>query len=252
MKHTFTSYEKFVFVFAHPDDEAYTAATIHRLVASGKEVDVVYVTKGDYVSQLIGKERQAELAEALAIIGVSSDRIHRLGISERSLFEHADTALQGVRQCIERVNPDCVVGHDYEGGHNAHDLAGFAASTAAQTCGADFWTFPAYFGPPTERTWNQFIPGREADYEHKLDESDRALKRAVLNAHETQKKWADILMSVPAQDAFLSREVLRDVGATTDYACKPTEPLGYEPAASSERFDAVQEVVKRHSSQLGR
>ncbi len=31
-----------------------------------------------------------------------------------------------------KINPDCIVGHDFEGGHNAHDLSSYFTSYIAQ------------------------------------------------------------------------------------------------------------------------
>lgn len=244
---SFEAHEKYAFVFAHPDDEIYTAAIMRSLVDEGKDVYAVYLTNGDYAGAAVGQERQKELAKSMALIGVKPGQLTILGLAERALFDNAEKAIAGVVGHIEDFKPDCVVGHDYEAGHNAHDLASFCAFLGARTIDANFWVFPAYHGTTDARRWNQFTPGKTTDYTRPLSEEGLALKMAVIRAHATQEEFfGSILASTDAAD-FLKRDVLRFAGGTIDYQAKPTDPLGYEVSgAGTPRFDLLQSVISRY------
>ena len=204
----FENYKTYAFIFAHPDDEIFTAVAIRNLIRAGKNVRMIYLTNGDYVSEALGKVREAELARSTSLLGVEPEHVIMLGFSERPLFDNADDAIRMVIENIKDINPDCIIGHDYEGGHNGHDLVGFCAYLAARKADKDLWVFAAYNGLPNERRWNQFINGKNLDYLLRLDKTDREFKLLVADTHMSQKGYFDSILGSRDADDFLAREIL--------------------------------------------
>ena len=235
-------YESYAVVLTHPDDEVYGAATFQRLAQAGRSVNLLYVTDGN-AGGATAEVRRRELEESAALLG--NVGLTQLGIPETVLWEQADAAVESVVNCLTDMRPDCVIGHDYEGGHNMHDFASFCAFLGAQSAEASFWTFPSYYGLPEHRFWNQFIPGRGPDHIQELTDKDRGLKQAVIAAHASQAAFFDRILESSSVNAFLNREVFRRA-EDTDYTTPPTDPLGYETPGTTQRFDALQAIFASH------
>src|SRR3989339_1345244 len=123
-------YRHYLFIFAHPDDEIYTCVFIAELIKQGKAVDILYVTSGDYNGAEIAIERENELSKSMQTIGVKKENVHFLRVPERQLMDLALKARDEVFAIAKQIKPDCIIGHDFEGGHNGHDLISFTASYA--------------------------------------------------------------------------------------------------------------------------
>jgi LmbE family N-acetylglucosaminyl deacetylase len=240
------SHNRYVSVYAHPDDESHTVVTNRQLVRDGKDLHALYLTNGDYDGPAMAIRRQGEVEQSLAQQGIEADHVQKLGLPERTLFDQADEAVRGTIAYLEAVEPDCVIGHDYEGGHTAHDLASFCAYLGARSLGVPFWVFPAYHGlPGEERMWNRFVPGRTEDFIHVITRPERAFKQSIIDTHASQKKFFDTMLESSSAPQVLGREVLR-YAADIDYRSKPTDPLGYELPGSTGRFEALQAIFDRH------
>ena len=72
----FLDHSRYLFVFAHPDDEIYSCAFMHSLVEQGKEVQIIYVTNGDYRGPTYGPLREIETLAAMNLIGVPQEKVH--------------------------------------------------------------------------------------------------------------------------------------------------------------------------------
>lgn len=71
----------------HEDDETLAfAGSIMRMVAAGDDVIVVFVSNGDWKGAEMGKERLAESARALALLGVPQENIIIMGYPDAELI----------------------------------------------------------------------------------------------------------------------------------------------------------------------
>lgn len=232
----------YLFIFCHPDDEVYTVNIIKTLTDAGKRVDFVYVTSGDYAGPDFGPKRELEATKSAEALGVHQSHVYFLRFPERELLSRANEAREAVHEIVQSLSPECIVSHDYEGGHNLHDFVSYCTYTASKKTGADLWVFPAYHGQPASRLWNQFIPGRKADFTLEVDQASQ-LKRRVIEAHATQKDFFDLILHSTSKEPFLSREVLRFM-ESVDFTKRPTDPLGYEFAGSPVKFSDFAAAVK--------
>ncbi|MFZ1720221.1 MAG: PIG-L family deacetylase [Candidatus Moraniibacteriota bacterium] len=228
------SFSKYLFILAHPDDEVYTSVFISELVAKGKRVDVLYITDGNYGG--LGEEREKEVFQSMDAIGVLRKSIHFLRIPEREFMKKVTEAQEKTLALAKELNPECVVSHDFEGGHNGHDAVSFCASSVARELNIPLYVFPTYHGWPEKRVWNRFVVGREATYTLTLDSNQKLLKEKVINAHKTQEGFWTLIRQSRDFDVFSSREVLRYIEKPIGYNEPPTNPIGYEYPGSKILF----------------
>lgn len=233
----------YVFILAHPDEEIYTCNFMADLVRSRKPLDVIYATSGDYHGQEMGKLREQESLDAMELIGVPENRVHFLRMPERELINRLEETLTLVLEKVEALKPDCIISHDFEGGHNHHDAVSFCASKVSTKLKIPLYVFPAYYGWPEQRLFNQFIPPRKATYTFKLTFEQKSFKTKIMFAHKSQ--WGGFMEAVERSDdqLFFEREVLRYVDSPIDYTQKPTDPIGYEFLNSKAKFDDFQRVI---------
>ena len=169
-----TADQRLLLVHAHPDDECINnGATMARYVAEGRDVTVVTCTAGEMGEILVpewshkaadsddslGEHRREELAEAMAVLGVTDSRFlggfgafrdsgmkwhedgHAIPADEvhENAFWHADLreAADHLVRVIREIRPQVLVTYDEFGnyGHpdhiQAHRVAMYAAQLAA-------------------------------------------------------------------------------------------------------------------------
>lgn len=154
---------KYLFLFAHPDDDAFIAGTLTTLIDRGAEVHAAWLTSGDFLGQ--GDRRERELAEAAKVMGLVPERIHRIRLPDLGLVSRLSEAARIVSDLYRRLEPDKVFANAYEGGHPDHDSVNFAAYEARVLSGvnAELFEFPLYngTGPFVHWRWkiNKFAPG---------------------------------------------------------------------------------------------
>jgi LmbE family N-acetylglucosaminyl deacetylase len=117
-------------VWAHPDDETFSAAGIMAMaVKNGQEVVCVTATKGEegvqdesrWPKKHLAEIREQELLQALNELGVQTH--HWLGYCDGTLKEaNVDDASQKLLRYIERYKPDSILTFGPEGmtGHPDH------------------------------------------------------------------------------------------------------------------------------------
>lgn len=207
--------ERVLFVHAHPDDESIsTGATIATLVDRGASVTVLTLTRGERgdvipadlqhlvdAPEQLGSAREAELAEAMRILGVTDHRIlgnpdarwqgreprryvdsgmswGKRGAQASGILDPDSLTAAGagevaadIAAVLIDVEPDVVVTYAADGGygHPDHVRAHEATRTAAQVIGVPFYVIA-----PRGR-------GVVVD-----DPAAMKLKGAALEAHRTQ------------------------------------------------------------------
>lgn len=129
---------KFLFVFAHPDDETFSSGgTIAKLVQNKHQVVLVTATKGEAgepgnppltTRDKIGEVREQELRRAMKVLGVSN--IHLLGLIDGTLRYIKNTDIENkIAKIVEKENPDVVVTFDKLGGSNHPDHKAISRAT---------------------------------------------------------------------------------------------------------------------------
>lgn len=239
----FFNFSRYLFIFAHPDDEIYTCAFIEKLIQDGKEVHILYVTSGDYQGAEFGPMREEEVLQSAQIMSVPISNVRFLKIPERQLMASVSDTIVQTSKLIKDLKPDCIVGHDFEGGHNGHDAVSFCSSQTANSSSVPFYVFPAYHGWPENRIWNQFIASREPTDILTLTALQQNLQNRVIAVHSTQQGFFNVIRVSSSNDLFSKREVLRLVSVPMDYTQPPENPVGYEYLGNKLKFVDFKKVV---------
>ena len=112
----------------HPDDaEMSCGGTILRLVAAGKKVAVVDLTRGENATRGTPAQRQEECAAATAILGVQQR--HNLALPDAGLRDD-DAALAAVVGIVRRLRPKILIAPADRDLHPDHEAAGKIARRA--------------------------------------------------------------------------------------------------------------------------
>ena len=196
----------------------------------------MYVTSGDYQGAELGPMRETEVLQSAQLTGVSAENVHFFRIPERQLMASVPDAVVRTSKLVAALKPDCIVGHDFEGGHNGHDAVSLCASLAAMASAIPLYVFPAYHGWPERRIWNQFIPGREITETLTLTPDQHELQDKVIAVHSTQTDFFNAIKSSSSYNLLSKREILRFVSEPIDYTQPPENPLGYEYPGSKLTF----------------
>lgn len=240
---TIENHKKYLFTFAHPDDEVYSCSLMHRLVKLGNSVSVAYVTSGDSGGN--SKQREAELYDSMAAIGIAPVDIHLLRFSENKVLNKLSDITKAMSNVIDKVMPDCVVGMDYEGGHEVHDSASFVTSQSLISSKVSYYVFPVYHAVDDQRQGGLFLFGRGATDVIKLDSDEIEVKIKVLEAHRGQiGHFLHLQLQSPEYfQRLFTREIYREIANPIDYTVRPAKEVGYESHRNGFKFDDFKQAV---------
>ena len=129
---------KFLFVFAHPDDETFSSGgTIAKLVKGKHQVVLTTATKGEAgepgnppitTRDKVGEVREQELRRAAKILGISN--IHFLGLIDGTLRYIKNSEIENkILKTIKEESPDAVITFDKDGGSNHPDHKAVSRAT---------------------------------------------------------------------------------------------------------------------------
>jgi LmbE family N-acetylglucosaminyl deacetylase len=157
-------------VLAHPDDETLTSGTMAKYAAQGVPVTMLCATRGEVgqiaegsgaTAENLGKHREQELRDAMAIMGV--DDVRFLGYRDSGMAgtednedprafanAHPDGATHLIVRAIRELRPAVVVTWDETGGYGHPDhVAAHRHATAAFHAAGDPARFPTAGKPHT-------------------------------------------------------------------------------------------------------
>ena len=182
-------------VAAHPDDETIGASTL-----LPGAVSLVHVTDGaprnmadahrcGFQSRKeYAEARRKELLEALQICGTEAS-VTCLGIPDQEATYNIEYAAGELAREMERVRPQVVLTHPYEGGHPDHDAIALAVQIASQDRRVPVWEFAAYHNRNGSICTNEFLPADEVPV-HAVDLRglQKLQKQRMLECFRTQQE----------------------------------------------------------------
>jgi LmbE family N-acetylglucosaminyl deacetylase len=230
---------KYLFMFAHPDDEVLITGAMKQLLDHGAEVEAAWVTCGDYFGNI--KTRLAEHAKVTAILGLKENSIYLLRLPDLGLVRMLNEAADKVAGLLKSVNPDVIFCNAYEGGHPDHDSVNFLAYEASYRAGLKpkLYEFPLYnaTGSLFYCRWRvNAFPDDEIPVLHNpLSQSEIKCKLRTIRSYVSQ--W---MYMIPAR-LVVSRSRLASVGEPyrvcppdRDHTKRPHEGmLSYERLVNS-------------------
>ncbi len=235
----------YLFVFAHPDDEVYCCVLMHQLIRNGKKLTAVFITSGDTGTN--PEARELEVMESMAAIGVGKENIFLLGFPEKIVLANIAKIIESLKDITVKVQPDCIVGMDYEGGHEIHDSASYVASQIALSSSqTQQYVFPVYHAENAHRVAGVFLPNRLATDTIKLSPDDVSVKISVLESHRGQiGHFLHLQRQKPDYFQLLfTREIFRRIIEPIDYAQRPSSEMGYESHRNGFKFADFENAIK--------
>lgn len=239
-----TDYQNYVFIFAHPDDELYVCAMMRTLIEAKKVVSALFITSGDAGGNAL--ERERAIITSMSAVGVDREHVSLLGFSESKLLQSFPAVATAIDKVIETIEPDCIVGMDYEGGHEGHDSASFMAARAAEKSGTVHYVYPEYHAVNGVRKGAEFMPGHGATDTLELDDEDIDLKIKVLQTHHDQLGH---FLNLQRRDEtyfprVFQREVFMHVNGQLDYSQRPADEIGYESHRNGYKYSDFEAAVR--------
>lgn len=197
----FDNVKKAVFFGAHTDDEIIAAGTLHRLIRHGAGVFIITFGPAAVETDRIGGNESRSIVrdewdKALDLIGVSkSDRGCRWYMPSSDMQKIRQAICQDVYDFCEREKPDLAFILSPNDENTAHSIVGVECERVMR--GRVPITLRCHF------PWNIDL-GRPNLFV-KLSEEDMEVKRACINAYQSQKfryDYESILMGYAIADGL--------------------------------------------------
>lgn len=245
--------QRYLFLFAHPDDELYVSAFMSDLVRAGKMVTAFYATSGDRAGDR--NEREAETLASLRLLGLEQRQVHFFRLPEMSLLSSLRSFVGSIKDAVSEIRPDWIIGEEYEGGHEGHDAVSFCASELVHGLpGVHHAVFPLYHGAPLQRKAACFSPQRNEKHViyRPLMPAEADIKRKMIAAYASQERHFSRLWRSHAENRrhLFSRELYRIVRQPMNYLVPPMRPVGYETHWNGFRFvDFVEAIRSYHAAE---
>jgi LmbE family N-acetylglucosaminyl deacetylase len=119
---------KILFIFAHPDDEAYSAAGTIAKLSADNTVYVISLCRGDRPgNEQVMDHRQAAFTESCRLLGAASVILDNSDCQ----LEYAKV-LKDIEGVVGQVNPDVVYTHNISDIHRDHRLVAEACMVACR------------------------------------------------------------------------------------------------------------------------
>ncbi|MFC1833326.1 PIG-L deacetylase family protein [Thermodesulfobacteriota bacterium] len=181
---------RYLFLFAHPDDDAFIVGSMRMLLDQGVDVYGVWATSGGLLGG--SKTRESELAAAMTVLGLDESRRFLLRMPDLGLIANLAEAADAVTKVVEEVRPTTVVATAFEGGHPDHDCVNFLAYEGCSRVGItpEMMEFPLYNGSGRVIHWrwkvNSFPDGKRVANNTPLTDSALDCKYRILRTYSTQ------------------------------------------------------------------
>ncbi len=211
---------RWLFVFAHPDDEIGVAAWIRQCVRRGNPVRAVWMHSNSI--------REAESRAAMAIIGASDDQLAYSTYPDGSLVDCLPELRATIGAEIERFRPDRIVTHAFEQGHLDHDAVNLSVNSARECAVIEFPMYHTYLRGI--QTLNRFATPEDEEV-RELAPEEVQLKRKLAACYPSQTlarniRWYEIMMLVTRfRSARLSQTERMRVQTHRDFL-RPHLPAG--------------------------
>jgi N-acetylglucosamine malate deacetylase 2 len=246
-------------VVAHPDDEVIGAGA---QLGRWPKAHYVHVTDGSPRDLWDGKacgcrtreeyaeRRRQEHAMMLERVGADRERTWELGYADQETCFHLVNLTGRLKEWLNRMRPEVVLTHPYEGGHPDHDGTAFAVHAAVRCLREEGDWKPVLVEMTSYHAWDgrirtgEFLPGKnKAVVSRYLTGAEREGKRRLFGCYETQEKVL--------RDFTVEVERFR-LAPSYDFSGRPHEgPLYYERFNWGMSWSCWKGLVREAERELG-
>ncbi len=199
---------------AHPDDDvlgfggrlSFVASEIHiAYLSDGAPARSEFYTCHGFRTRIeYARARRREAHCALELAGVPSSRVCELGAVDQQVAYDLSRLTNAAKALIERVEPEVVLTHAYEGGHPDHDAAACLVHAALRQIARThsqrpaLIEFPSYHQQNGALVYGEFLPVLgTVERSVSLDAAARGRKLRMLQCHSTQiEVWRNFPLEV--------------------------------------------------------
>jgi LmbE family N-acetylglucosaminyl deacetylase len=137
--------------------------------------------------------RRREALAALALAGVRADHVHALRGRDQRAIQHAAPLVASLGALLDRLRPQVVVAHAYEGGHPDHDAVAFIVWAVLRTRLSEIRPIEltSYHAAPDRLVTGEFLPSPAPIWSVELSAPAQQLKRRMFAAHASQRAVLD-------------------------------------------------------------
>lgn len=250
--------------FAHQDDETLGASTF--LQHFGSQIEkIIYPTNGALKGdRFVAKQRRKEALKALSCLNISEDKVEfwdnwTFG-DEKIIQRKIDQTIE----IIDRIAPDFILLHDFEGGHPDHDWVFAQVSLALQKLGRSntpYISFPVYnlqhqgstkgFSLDDLAEHNLLVPRKEYHlgkiYTHTLSKHEFHIKEKMLRSFDTQLQDVSYFDPWIKESYFLGSEFPHP----TSLCSKPFNGTLFYEFVNAGTFEDFSRVLNDNIKRLG-
>ena len=196
-------HERVLIFAAHPDDESIGIGAQLKRMPNGR---VVHVTDGSPKNpgdalaagfsnaQDYARARRREVKEALALAGMPEARMHQLQLRDQEAAIQLVSLAQTIAGLLEKLEPDLVITHPYEGGHPDHDATAFGVHAACALISnpPEIVEMTSYHLRNGTMATSEFLPCDESEtVTLSLHFQEVRLKRRMFDCFATQRRVLD-------------------------------------------------------------
>ncbi|MBL8088064.1 MAG: PIG-L family deacetylase [Chthonomonas sp.] len=218
---------RWMFCFAHPDDEVAIAAWMRRLVLNGNPVRCLWLHSTEV--------REAESRLAMRQIGVPDDALRFWRGTDGSLVDEMGELLPQLDAQVQEFQPDRMAVMAFEQGHLDHDAANYMVSRAFEGVVCEFPMYYAYY-----RAFQHLNQFAQPDGEERLSltPEETELKRALPRLFPSQTMarnlfWYNIAQRLIGRNLQLDTRELMRLKLATDYRTPNLPPEIAQKVAAS-------------------
>lgn len=175
---------RWLFVFAHPDDELAICGWMRRVAQSGAAVASCWMHSTDV--------RRTESMRVADLIGLRPETLTFLDSPDGRFIEVMPTLVSGLAEVVRTFGPDRLVVPAFEQGHLDHDATNWAA---AQVFEGPKFEVPMYHPYTTRFPWMGRFADPADEQVFDLDSELSALKKTCARCFPSQNIWRNIVCS---------------------------------------------------------
>ncbi len=223
--------DRYLYIFAHQDDETLIIGHITSMVKAGNDVYVIWTTDGAGTADAVQREKEARAA--VGSVGVKQERMYFLKFPDRHSYRNVREIYTHSLEIARKVKPTYIFADAYEGGSMDHDVTNVIAALLRKDVPSvrEVYEFPLYNNAAGAQRTNVFIPFEGIDTLYTpVDDEILKIKVNIIDFYPSQANIAATLK------ASIDKKKLKKYGEP--YRVLPPHDYHVPPHAGTLLYEA--------------